>query len=170
MIDTRSWSSSLKLVISLFVCLLIGAMTIPLMDAKDWYEALEKLPGSPRYEHYQYVWVPFHILMGLSLWQLWKGPVGERRFAMFAWFWTMMLLVVSWRLTFFYLHCAHCGFVNIFLLLFTLFFTIKGFYRYSKAASFLLVPYFIWILGMTIMVGYILYANPQQMVNPWWNT
>lgn len=139
------------------------------MEEKHWYEALEKLPGSPRYENYKYIWVFFHVLMGLSLWQLWKGPEGERRFAMFAWFWTMMLLVVSWRYTFFFLHCVHCGFVNIFLLLFTLFFTIKGFYRYSKSAAFLLVPYFIWTLGMTIMVGYILYANPQPMVNPWWD-
>ena len=79
----------------------------------------------------------------------------------------MVAMAILWRLTFFLFECPHCGFVFIFLLLFSLFFVIKGSYPRSKSAAYWLIPYFVWVIGMTIMNGYIIYANPPHLAH-WW--
>lgn len=169
MLNTHSWSSPVKLIISLAITFAFGALSMFFLGGESWYEALEKLPWSPRYSHYRFVWIPTHILMGLSLWQLWLVQNGSRLTALYVWFWIMVLLATLWTAAFFGLQCTHCGLVVVFLLLFTLFFTIQGFYQHSKTAALLLVPYFVWVLALTIVNGYILLFNPPVNTGYWWD-
>jgi tryptophan-rich sensory protein len=96
--------------------------------------------------------------MGISLYLVWERGLGRhdvrRAVSLFG---TQLALNVLWSVAFFGMRSPQYGFVIIVLLWFALLATIAVFYRISRIAAVLLVPYFLWgsfalVLNLSILV------------------
>jgi benzodiazapine receptor len=153
----------LSLLAAIFLCELAGLVgsifTTPAIPT--WYATLKRPPFNPPSWVFAPVWVTLYMLMGISLFMVWrKGlrvPQIERAVSVFG---IQLALNVLWSVVFFGSRSLLGGFVIILALLVALLATILMFYRVSKTAAMLLVPYFLWGSFATILNLSILLLNP----------
>jgi tryptophan-rich sensory protein len=83
--------------------------------------------------------------MGISLYIVWKKGLGRREVRRgVSLFGVQLALNVLWSVVFFGMHSPLYGLIIIVLLWAVLLATVVAFYRISKPAGVLLVPYFLW--------------------------
>ena len=142
----------LKLVISIGVSLGAGAIgsffTAPAVQS-NWYLELIKPAFNPPSWVFGPVWTTLYILMGISLFLIWKinpseARPGERRRAVILFF-IQLVLNVFWLIIFFGLHSLGGAFIEIVFLWLTILATIIAFAKISKSAAWLLAPYILWV-------------------------
>src|SRR3989344_2115659 len=135
----------LKLVISIGVSLGAGAIgsffTAPAVQS-NWYLELIKPAFNPPSWVFGPVWTTLYILMGISLFLIWKinpseARPGERRRAVILFF-IQLVLNVFWSIIFFGLHSLGGAFIEIVFLWLTILATIIAFAKISKSAAWLL--------------------------------
>jgi len=146
--------------VSIFICQFAGILgsifTTP--EIPTWYASLKKPPFTPPSWVFAPVWVTLFTLMGMSLYAVWRKRLGRhdvRRAVTF--FGIQLALNILWSVVFFGMRSPLYGFVIIVLLWVTLLATIVMFYKISKTAGVLLIPYFLWgsfasILNLSILV------------------
>jgi len=150
----------LGILVSVFVCELAGLVgsvfTTPAIST--WYASLKKPFFTPPSWVFAPVWVTLYALMGISLYVVWKKDIGRRdvRRAV-GLFGIQLALNVLWSVVFFGMQSPLYGLVIIVLLWIALLATTVLFYRISKTAGILLVPYFLWgsfasVLNFSILV------------------
>ncbi|MCX7973710.1 MAG: tryptophan-rich sensory protein [Candidatus Aminicenantes bacterium] len=137
-----------KLIVSLILCQLAGIIgsffTRPAIPT--WYQTLNKPNFTPPNWLFGPVWISLYILMGLSLFLIWrKKPQNGRINSAFAIFFIQLILNAFWSIAFFGFRSPLFGLVIIILLWIGLLLTIIQFARLSFAASVLLWPYFLWV-------------------------
>jgi len=152
--------SILGLLATIFVCELAGFVgsifTTPAIPS--WYASLKKPFFTPPSWVFAPVWVALYALMGVSLYIVWKkGPGRHEIRRAVGLFGIQLALNVLWSVVFFGMRSPLGGLVAITLLLVVLLSTIAVFYKISKAASILLLPYFLWggfasILNLSILI------------------
>jgi len=148
------------LLLSIFVCQLAGLLgsvfTTPAIPT--WYASLKKPFFTPPSWVFTPVWVTLFTLMGISLYIVWKKGLSRhdvrRAVGLFG---IQLVLNVLWSVVFFGAQSPLYGFVIIVLLWIALLATIVVFYRVSRTAAVLLVPYFLWgsfasILNLSILI------------------
>lgn len=152
---------ALKLIISLAAPLLAGAIgslaTLP--NIPTWYAALEKPLFSPPNWIFGPVWTLLYVLMGVSLYLVWTSRVKQNKKKAFIVFGTQLFLNMLWSIAFFGLHSPIGGLVVILGLLVTIIITICSFWRFSKPASYFLVPYLLWVCFATALNGAVALLN-----------
>jgi benzodiazapine receptor len=153
----------LELAGALFVCQLAGLVgsvfTTPAIPT--WYVSLNKPSFTPPSWVFAPVWVTLFTLMGLSLFiVLRKGfekPAIRRAVSVFV---AQLVLNMLWSVAFFGFRSPLYGLIVITLLWITLLATIFTFYRISRTAAILLVPYFLWGSFASVLNFSILVLNP----------
>jgi tryptophan-rich sensory protein len=171
------YNNLLKLLTSIIICELAGGIgsvfTTPEIGA--WYESLNKPFFNPPNWIFGPVWASLFILMGVSLYLVWikkwepKNKIGPEKSKMWnplskkffsgSWrqaniiliFATQLILNVLWSVIFFGAHSPSAAFFEILMLWFAIVFTIVNFYRVSKTAGYLLIPYIIWVSFAAIL-------------------
>ncbi len=166
-----------KLVISIFICEgagIIGSIfTAPAI--KSWYVFLDKPSFSPPNWVFAPVWTILFLLMGVSLYLVWQKnwnvEASENKSAKKAWnpistklwlgswkeenavsvFIVQLVLNILWSIIFFGLKLPAVAFVEILMLWFATLYTIVNFYRISKLAAYLLLPYILWVTLAAIL-------------------
>lgn len=156
----------LGLVVFLALCLAAGVLgsiaTTP--NIPSWYAGLAKPAFNPPNGVFPVVWTLLYLLMAVSGWLVWRTRFkgvdaagrGTRALAPFA---IQLILNVAWSFAFFGAHGPLAGLVVIFLLIFTITWTIAAFFPISRAAAFLLVPYLGWVGFATLLNGAIYALN-----------
>jgi len=136
---------------------LIGSVfTAPAIPT--WYASLKKPFFTPPSWIFAPVWVTLFTLMGISLYIVWKKGLGRREVRRgVSLFGVQLALNVLWSVVFFGMHSPLYGLVIIVLLWAVLLATVVAFYRISKPAGMLLIPYFLWgsfasVLNLAILV------------------
>ncbi len=138
----------IRLVVSVVVCLLAGfigsfftSSSIP-----TWYAGVSKPAFNPPNWVFAPVWTALFILMGISLYLVWnKGlQVNAVKIAV-AVFAIQLILNVLWSVLFFGLKSPLYAFIEIIILWLSILFTIVLFFRISRTAGYLLVPYILWV-------------------------
>lgn len=136
-----------KLVIAIIVCQsagIAGALfTVPSLP--EWYAGLQKPALTPPDRVFAPVWILLYLLMGISLYFVWKGiakPGAKRALFTFA---IQLLLNVAWSAIFFGAREIFLAFLNIMILWAWILLTILRFRKISLPASYLLIPYFAWV-------------------------
>ncbi len=143
-IGTRDIPGMLAGIVACEIAGVIGSIfTIP--SIPTWYAALNKPFFTPPGWVFGPAWVALYALMGISAYLVWTKGVKkhEVRWAL-SLFAAQLFLNVLWSIAFFGMHSPLYGFAVIALLWVTLLATIILFYRISKTAAYLLVPYFLW--------------------------
>jgi len=154
--------SVLKLVISLVVCQCAGIigsiLTAPAIPT--WYATLEKPPFTPPNWLFAPVWTTLYILMGISLFLVWrKDGKGSKYKSAFIMFFVQLILNSLWSILFFGLKIPILAFIEILILWIAILVTIFLFFQKSKLASFLLIPYILWVSFATFLNGTIMILN-----------
>jgi translocator protein len=163
--------NSIKLIVSILICEFAGILgsifTAPAI--KSWYYFLNKPSFSPPNWLFAPVWTILFLLMGISLYLAWskdfKANVPEKGIEKKAWnkiseklwsgswreenavliFVIQLVLNIFWSVIFFGLKSPDFAFVEILMLWFAILYTIINFYRISKPAAYLLIPYLLWV-------------------------
>jgi tryptophan-rich sensory protein len=80
--------------------------------------------------------------MGISLYLVWLKRITAKIVIIFA---VQLVLNVLWSIIFFTWHQPGIAFFELLALWFAILYTIVNFYRVSKSAAYLLLPYLLWV-------------------------
>lgn len=162
-VDAFKARDVLSLLATIFVCELAGVVgsifTTPAIPT--WYASLKKPSFNPPSWVFAPVWLTLYALMGISLFMVWRKSLGrpEAKKAK-GLFGVQLALNVLWSVTFFGMQSPLYGFFVIVLLWVAVLATMAVFYRISKGAGILLLPYFLWGSFASVLNLSILILNP----------
>lgn len=116
-----------------------------------WYNSLNKPVLTPPDWVFAPVWSGLYILMTISLILVVKAPSTRSKRLALTIFFLQLLLNLIWTPVF--LGAQRIGFAGIIcsILLILVVINIRLFYKISKLAAYLLVPYFLWIFMATYL-------------------
>jgi tryptophan-rich sensory protein len=137
-----------RFAVSIVLCQLAGFIgslfTSPAIPT--WYAALEKPSFNPPNWLFAPVWTVLFLLMGISLYLVWrKSSDGHSTKTALAFFALQLTLNVLWSMLFFGLRSPLAGLMEIIVLWTAILLTLITFYRISKPAGLLLIPYILWV-------------------------
>ncbi|MGZ6202907.1 MAG: TspO/MBR family protein, partial [Thermodesulfobacteriota bacterium] len=137
------FADTLKLVASVVLCQIAGVLgsffTTPAIPT--WYKTLNKPFFTPPTWIFSPVWIILFILMGISLFFVWRRPDHPQFKPAFIFFFMQLILNVLWSVAFFGLKSPFLGLVDIVVLWIAIFLTIQYSFKVSKFAGVLLIPY-----------------------------
>ena len=135
-----------KLIISLIIPQLAGAIgsLFTMSSISSWYTTLVKPEFTPPNFVFGPVWITLYFLMGISLYLVWKSENLKSRKPLII-FGIQMGLNAIWSITFFGLESPILGLLVIVTLWCTIATTIWSFWKVSKPAAYMLVPYITWV-------------------------
>jgi len=141
-------SSFFKLVIATVACEIagiIGALfTTP--SIPTWYATLAKPVLNPPAWIFGPVWTTLYFLMGIAAFLVWnKGWDRKDVRKALGVFLLQLVLNVAWSIIFFGLHSPFWAFVDLVAMWLAIVWTMSLFYKISKPAVWLLVPYILWV-------------------------
>lgn len=152
-----------KLAIAIVLCLLAGLVgsifTAPAIGS--WYAGIEKPLFNPPNWLFAPVWTILFLLMGISLYVVWSKGLQKKgvKLALGA-FCVQLVLNALWSFLFFGLQNPFLAFIEILLLWLAILATIILFYKISKKAALLLVPYILWV-SFAVLLNYSIWLlNP----------
>lgn len=151
-----------KLVAAIVLCELVGIISTPvtIKAISTWYQSLTKPSFSPPNWIFGPVWILLYFLMGVSFFLIWKLDWKKKKVQYAGKVFFMQLMLNGlWSFLFFGLHSPLLGLIDILTLLGMIILTIRAFYPLSKLASYLLLPYLLWVSFATILNGMILTLN-----------
>jgi translocator protein len=127
-----------------FVIAAVGAVAS--RNAGVFYGQLSRPPWAPSAGVFGPVWSILYALMGISAWLVWRGSrVAEVRVP-FALFGAQLVANGLWSWLFFAWHRGGLAFGEVLLLCVLIAATIAGFWKVSRVAAALLIPYLGWVV------------------------
>lgn len=143
----------LKLVVSIILCQIAGLLgalfTTPAIPT--WYATLQKPFFNPPNWIFSPVWISLFILMGISLFFVWRRTDHPKFKIAFFFFFVQLIFNVLWSIAFFGLKSPLLGLIDIILLWTTILLTLLNFLKISKFAGVLLIPYLLWVSFATLL-------------------
>jgi benzodiazapine receptor len=138
----------LKLIVSLITCQLAGFIgslfTSPAIPT--WYASLKKPSFNPPNWVFSPVWITLFVLMGISLFLIWRKTLEDKKVRIAILFFAVQLVLnVCWSVIFFGLKSPFFAFIEIIFLWIAILLTILKSYKVSKTAGVLLIPYILWV-------------------------
>jgi benzodiazapine receptor len=149
-----------KLIFSIVICQLAGVIGsfFTVSSVSTWYVTLNKPFFNPPSWLFGPVWITLYFLMGISLYLIWNNVDKDTKSARIVFF-VQLGLNTLWSLLFFGLKSPFLAFIEIIVLWLFILLNILFFYQKSKAASYLLIPYFVWVSFASVLNFSIFYLN-----------
>ncbi len=142
-----------------FTAIMLAVMAIGgLFQPGTWYQGLVKPSWTPPPAAFA-IWLPLYAAIGVAGWRLWRAPaVPARRVAL--WLWAAQLgLNALWTPLFFGLHQPLAA-LGLILALFAVICAGIGWFRaVDRPASWLFVPYALWVGFAASLNGAIVALN-----------
>ena len=146
--EKKKLNGILKLLVSIIICQSAGFIgsffTTPAIPT--WYATLNKPFFTPPNGIFSPVWISLYVLMGVSAFFVWNKGLnvsGVKRALII--FGIQLILNPLWSLVFFGLRSPVFGFIEISILWIFIFLTLVNFFKMSRIAGFLLLPYIFWV-------------------------
>ena len=136
------------------LCLVLGnglGGYFTFLSVETWYQTLNKPSFNPPDWIFGPVWTTLYILMGIAIWLVWKNKPSKIRTTSIRIFWLQLFFNIFWTYLFFGIQRIDLGFFEIIFLIFLISLNIIYFFKINKNASYLLVPYLIWVLYASIL-------------------
>jgi tryptophan-rich sensory protein len=142
---------------SIIICQLAGVFgsifTAPSLPL--WYNSINKPSFNPPNWVFAPVWTTLYLLMGISLFLVWRKGLDKKDIKIaFTVFILQLVLNALWSLLFFGLKSPLTAFIEIILLWITILISIFLFFRISKTAAYLLIPYILWVSFASVLNFY----------------
>jgi tryptophan-rich sensory protein len=138
----------LRLIVSIIVVFIAGAIgsifTSP--QITTWYAALVKPSWAPPNWVFGPVWTTLYVLIGVALFLVWREGVNRKdvKIALLV-FAVQLILNILWSVIFFGFNSLLGGLLTVIILWIAILANIIVFYKVSKPAGLLLVPYIVWV-------------------------
>ena len=124
-----------------FAAAALGGFFLP----GEWYAQLQKPSWNPPSWIFGPAWTALYIMMAIAAWLVWqRGGFATERLAL-GLFLLQLLFNAAWSPLFFGLRNPALAFVDIALLWLALLATLLIFWRRSRLAGALLIPYLAWV-------------------------
>ena len=147
-------SDNFKLFIAVIICQTVGITAAFLTSTQNniWFDSLVKPSWNPPGYLFAPIWTTLYLLMGISLSIIWRShamePYKTTAMLLFA---GQLFLNFWWTILFFRIHSPIMAFLDIILMIISIFITIFAFASISKTAAWLLVPYISWVCFATVL-------------------
>ena len=129
----------------ILICLVVGgiagAITAPSVDG--WYASINKPSWNPPNRVFGPVWTVLYVMMAVAAWLVWR-TVNNTRTAMILFF-CQLALNFGWSVMFFGVKSPGLGLAEVILFWLVLLATTLVFFRTSKVAGALMLPYLAWV-------------------------
>jgi len=144
---------AVKLIASIVISFIAGAVgsLATISNIPTWYAELEKPLLNPPNFVFGPVWTTLYLLMGIALYLVWTNKAAKSKAIAYVAFAAQLILNALWSLVFFGLHSPELGILVIILLIGAIVATMITFYRFSKPAAYLLIPYLLWVCFATYL-------------------
>lgn len=150
----KATSNFLKLVTSIALPNLVGGIgaLFTISAVSSWYVTLTKPFFSPPNWIFGPVWTTLYVMMGISLYLVWKQGLENRHIrSAFVLFIVHLFVNGAWSILFFGFQEPFLAFIDIIILLGMIMVLIFKFWPINKIASILLLPYLLWVSFATLL-------------------
>jgi len=137
-----------RLICSVSVCLLTGFLGsyATRESVTTWYARLSRPSFTPPDWTFGVVWPVLYVMMGISAFQIWNVGIDRRQVKVALGVFALQLILNGlWTPIFFGLHLIGLALVEIIMMWVAILLTIFVFWRVSKSAALLLLPYVLWV-------------------------
>jgi tryptophan-rich sensory protein len=121
-----------------FCATIPGVFTMP----DQWYAALEKPSWNPPGWIFGPVWTLLYLMMAVSAWLVWRKVGFQRPLVLY---FIQLVLNAAWTPIFFGAHELGWALAEILVLWSAILLTTLSFFKVSKPAGWMLVPYLLWV-------------------------
>ena len=139
-----------------FATAAVGAVAS--VDAAQFYAQLSKPSWAPPAGVFGPVWSVLYALMGIAAWFVWRSP-GPKGGAL-ALFAAQLAANALWSWLFFAWHLGALAAVEVLVLLALILATIRAFWRTSRTAAWLMLPYLLWVAFASLLTWAVWRSNP----------
>jgi benzodiazapine receptor len=155
-----------KLFVSLILPLGIGfvagiftAEAIP-----EWYATLQRPSFNPPNWLFGPVWTILYLVMGISLFMIWKEEKSKERNLAISAFMFQLLLNFGWSFIFFYFNKIGLACIEIILLWLSIVIMLVWFYKIKPMAAYINIPYLVWVTFASVLNGAYYFLNPNYVI------
>lgn len=154
-------TDTIKLIAAVALTVVLGAVggLVTAPEIPVWYAGLYKPSFNPPSWLFAPVWTTLYVLMGISLFLIWKQPVSKERNKAILFFISQFILNMAWSFIFFGMHETGWALVEMMILWLAILLTIFSFGKFSRIAAWLLVPYIVWVSFAMLLNGAIWRLN-----------
>jgi len=134
----------------------VGA--IASVDAASFYAQLQKPSWAPPAAVFGPVWSTLYVLMGIAAWLVWRTsrPTGAA-LGVFA---AQLVANALWSWLFFAWHRGALAAIEVLVLLALIVATVVAFWRCSRLAAALMIPYLLWVAFASALTWAVWRGNP----------
>ena len=154
----------IKLVASLLLPLAVGGIAgIFTTEAiPGWYASLNQPSFNPPNWVFGPVWTMLYIILGFSLFLIWKLPSGKERNQAILVFMIQLLFNFGWSFFFFYFKMIGLALIDIVALWIMIIVMLFQFYKLKPVAAYINIPYLFWVTFATVLnVAYFFLNQPK---------
>ena len=150
-----------KLTITLLASLAAGAIgsLFTFQSIPTWYATLHKTVITPPNWVFGPVWTTLYILMAVAAFLVWRENKKDLTKEGLILFGEQLVLNAAWSIVFFGEHEVLFAFVVIVVLWLSILATIFWFFRVSKTAGWLMIPYILWVSFASMLNFAVYLAN-----------
>ncbi len=156
----------LKFLLAMFLSFLpgiLGLIVAPVSSGQDiWYNTLINSSLTPAGWVFSVVWTILYFLIGLALFLIMQKSDATNRYdrtSAYTLFGVNIGLNLLWTLVFFGAQLPEIALIVLTGLIIVAVFMARAFYRISKVAFWLIVPYIFWLMFAFYLNGMIIYLN-----------
>jgi benzodiazapine receptor len=128
------------------------------VDAASFYAQLSKPSWAPPAGVFGPVWTTLYALMGVAAWLVWRSPSAKE--VALGLFGAQLMANALWSWLFFAWHRGALAAVEVLVLLALIAATLVAFWRTSRLAALLLVPYLLWVSFASVLTWTVWRMNP----------
>ena len=128
------------------------------VDAASFYAQLSKPSWAPPAWVFGPVWSALYALMGVAAWLVWRSPSSKR--VALGLFSAQLAANALWSWLFFAWHRGALAAVEVLVLVALIVATVAAFWRTSRSAALLLVPYLLWVSFASVLTWAVWRSNP----------
>ena len=146
----------------LFVTFAAAALgAIASVNAASFYAELIKPSWAPPASVFGPVWSMLYIMMGIAVWLVWRESQATKQ--VLGLFVIQLSVNALWSWLFFVWHLGAWSFTGVLMLLLLIVATLFSFWKISRIAVALMIPYLLWVGFASVLTWTIWQNNPMVL-------
>ncbi|MBQ8459775.1 tryptophan-rich sensory protein [bacterium] len=123
----------------------------------EWYNTLTKPPLTPPASYFPVAWGILYTLMTIAFFVILSKPHSQDKYIAVNLFLFQLVLNFTWSYVFFEMKSISLGLLDVIFLLILLIFTVIYFFKLSKLAGILLIPYLLQVIfALYLNLGFLI--------------